>query len=201
MLNCPFEIYHSPIPIEDYGLILEIPNFFTPSELKSFEQRIQDHGQISPNVHPCLTLDLDSPASEKTKWVTDNRQDIFDYYENVFPTNYRFSRYNTRSGKYTSYERLQGNPGSMSGYPPHNDGGKCITVICPLSPEESISTMFHGFDQKHPITSVPWQINHAILFCPSNNYSFHSYKGSDKDRWIFHYNLFDKLGNTAPSKW
>jgi len=200
MLDSPHEMYPSSLPMEDYGLILEIPDFFTSKELHSVQQKIQDYGQIDKKAHPYITLDLDVPACEKSKWVSDNCQEIFDYFEDTFPTDYRFSRYNTRSDGYGSYERLQGNPMNMSGYPAHNDGGKCITILCPLSPDESLPTGFHGLDQMHPVRSVPWKINHAILFCPSNNYSWHSYIGSDKDRWIFHYNLFDRLVNIAPSK-
>ena len=34
MFKCPFEIYSSPLPWEEYGIILEIPNYCTEEELR-----------------------------------------------------------------------------------------------------------------------------------------------------------------------
>ena len=200
MFNCPFEIYSSPLPWEEYGIILEIPNYCTESELRMVSEMAEKQTpKLTPDTYPNLCEDLrgDSVCS-KSQWIFDNRYAIYDYMVDNLPSaEYRFDAihegYELPRESRSSFlrERVQGNPAGMMDYPPHGDHGKCLTILVPLSPVKSIPTRFHGIGSV-PVRSIPWQVNHAYLFCSSSPYSIHSYSGDAKEpRWVLNTNIFD----------
>jgi len=200
----PFEIYTAPFPRDEFGLVFEIAEYCTEDELKKVSEIIKEKTHlITPDVYPNQVFHLPF-ITQKTQLIYDHRDEIFDYMIHTFNTRYAFQRLwdeNERSlVKYNVREVLQASPKGMGEYPIHNDGGKSMTILVPLSPLESVSTRFHGWHEKwknelgcdYPYRTIPWKVNHAYLFCPSK-YTWHSYCGDDQaNRWIYNINLFDE---------
>ena len=214
MFKCPFEIYSSPLPWEEYGIILEIPNYCTEEELRMVSEIAEKKTpQLTSDIYPNLCQDLrGGSVCSKSQWIFDNRHAIYDFMVDNLPSaEYRFDAvhegYDIPRESRPSFlrERVQGNPAGMMDYPPHGDNGKCLTILVPLSPVESVPTRFHGIgwppnwdvdgnelEPTVPVRSIPWKVNHAYLFCCSSPYSIHSYSGDAKEpRWVINTNIFD----------
>ena len=191
----PFEIYSAPFPIDKYGLILEIPEYCTQSELEKIEEHCYTN---MPHYRESIPLDaypntsiFDIPVPYKSQCIFDNRWKVFEWFKNHHQDAlYRFES-STRESRMSLRDRVQGSPVGMKDYPPHNDGGKLLTCIFPLRPVSSNSTMFTGWKNKHSDVFIPWKVNHAYLFC-SSQYSYHWYSGDkNHDRWVYNFNIFD----------
>jgi len=194
----PFEIYSAPFPKDKYGIILEIPEYCTQSELEAIEEHCSSNthynSPIPSDVYPNTAI-FDIPIPYKTQCIYDSRLELFDWFrDNHQDAKYRFDmdKIPTRESRMYLGDRVQGSPKGMGKYPPHSDAGKMITCIFPLRPVSSNSTMFTGLDNEQSEVFVPWKINHAYLFC-SSQYTYHWYEGDQyNDRWIYNFNIFDK---------
>ena len=197
----PFEIYPAPFPRNKYGLIYEIPEYCSEKELEVIRGICESHVPpytkgIPSDVYPNLTSIHNNLPLEKSFIIHEQCRKIFNHYEINLPADYRFSRVGDsqyrESCEFILHQRIQGNPKSMKEYPIHIDAGKCMTLLVPLSPVQSVPTRFHGIDyEQHVFRTIPWKINHAYLFC-SSPYSSHSYVGDGlADRWILNINIFD----------
>ena len=148
-------------------------------------------------MYPNVSYIHNNLPLEKSFIIHEQCRKIFNHYENNLPADYRFSRVGDmqyrESCEFILHQRIQGNPKSMKEYPIHIDAGKCMTLLVPLSPVQSVPTRFHGINyEEHIFKTIPWKINHAYLFC-SSPYSSHSYVGDgNADRWILNINIFDK---------
>ena len=73
----PFEIYLSPLDIEEYGVIYEIPNYFSEEELDYITHRIKEkYSPISSDVYP--NWSMGKFLSEKTKVLATHYKKIVD---------------------------------------------------------------------------------------------------------------------------
>ena len=198
----PFEIYSAPFPKHIYGCIYEIPEYLTQKELEVIGEQVREKDpHVTVDSYPNLSAPL-SFTPEKNQIILDNAYSIMDYIRNSQAANYSFSHYlditPPESCKFILREQIQGSPSGMRPYPPHVDTGKLMTILIPLCPVKSIPTIFHGKRDNgkfvHEEVSVPWKINHAYLFCSSEQYSWHSYQGSDSNRWVLVTNVYQDRG-------
>ena len=189
----PFEIYLSPLDIEEYGVIYEIPNYFSEEELDYITHRIKKrYTPIDSEVYP--NWSMGKVLSEKTKILGTHYKKIVDHSKSlqnkcVYTPDYEVNKdYTVMRIK----ERIQGSPIGMRRYPIHNDGGKSLTCIIPLCPVKSVPTTFNGISQTEERgVDLGWKVNHAYMFIPNDTYSFHSYEGdSENDRWIANINFY-----------
>ena len=189
----PFEIYLSPLDIEEYGVIYEIPNYFSEEELDYITHRIKEnYSPISSEVYP--NWSMGKSLSEKTKVLATHYKKIVDHSKSIQNNCTYTPDYEVNQG-YTVMrikERIQGSPINMRRYPIHNDGGKSLTCIIPLCPVKSVPTTFNGISQTEERgVDLGWKVNHAYMFIPNDTYSFHSYEGdSENDRWIANINFY-----------
>ena len=189
----PFEIYLSPLDIEEYGVIYEIPNYFSEEELDYITHRIKEnYSPISSEVYP--NWSMGKSLSEKTKVLATHYKKIVDHSKSIQNNCTYTPDYEVNQG-YTVMrikERIQGSPINMRRYPIHNDGGKSLTCIIPLCPVKSVPTTFNGISQTEERgVDLGWKVNHAYMIIPNDTYSFHSYEGdSENDRWIANINFY-----------
>ena len=188
----PFEIYSAPLPRDKYGCIWEIPRYLTEQELWKITDSIDvgGHSPIPSHIYPNKSYHVDHP--NKSLSILRYAREIFNYHleDNEHAANYQFVQA-LESRKYMLNERVQGSPRGMREYPPHTDAGKLLTVVVPLRPVKSVPTSFFGLDSKESPVSIPWKVNHAYLFCSSQEYSWHGYVGDkEHDRWVLNMNLF-----------
>ena len=193
MNSLPFEIYLSPLDIEEYGVIYEIPNYFSEEELDYITHRIKKrYTPIDSTVYP--NWSMGKRLSEKTKVLATHYKKIVDHSKSL-------QNKCTYSLDYTAHigynhirikERIQGSPIGMRRYPIHNDGGKSLTCIIPLCPVKSVPTTFNGISQTEERgVDLGWEVNKAYMFIPNDTYSYHSYEGdSVNDRWIANINFY-----------
>lgn len=202
----PFEIYLSTLDIEEYGVIYEIPNYFSEEELEICFNIIEDNSPLNPDVYPNQSTDLRHLRIQNQvfyKDVSDKTLAMYKHYAEILAHSKSLqnkctyvSEYN---GTYTEgqlkfpSERLQGSPKGMRPYPTHNDGGKSLTCIVPLSPVKSVPTQFDGIRGDGKPVDLGWEVNKAYMFLANDTYSYHSYEGDkDHDRWIANINFYTK---------
>ena len=206
----PFEIYLSTLDIEEYGVIYEIPNYFSEEELESCNTIIQDNSPLQSGIYPNMAIDLrhlqvnnivfEKELSEKTRIMYEYYDDILAHSKSLQNKCKYVPEFDDKAvdetGKYIlkySRERIQGSPKGMKPYPTHSDGGKSLTCIVPLSPVKSVPTQFDGIRGRGKPVNLGWEINKAYMFIPNDTYSYHSYEGDkDHDRWIANINFYTK---------
>ena len=196
----PFEIYSSPLDINKYGPIWEIPHYLSDEELKKQTEIAYRHTPINPEIYPNTTIHK-SPSEKSIALYEHYRNgNILNYVRDLFPA----ANYTTIEKCIVGYtsdmdiyhntcpvEKVQGNPKGMEYYPPHPDGGKLLTVLNPLCPVKSVPTTFNGLHGECEPVDLGWEVNKAYMFIPSFDYSFHSYTGDpDSDRWVTMMNIF-----------
>ena len=185
----PFEIYSSPLDINKYGPIWEIPHYLSDEELKKQTEIIYRHTPINPKTYPNTTIHK-SPSEKSIALYEHYRNgNILNYVRELFPAadyttiNKCIPDFHYTMNIYENtcpVEKVQGNPKGMKYYPPHPDSGKLLTVLNPLCPVKSVPTTFNGLNGKCE----------AYMFIPSFDYSFHSYIGdTTSDRWVTNYNI------------
>ena len=200
----PFEIYLSPLDINKYGPVWEIPNYLTEEEFQKQTQDVIDFGDIPSDLYPNVTIPI--PPSNKSALLYEHYRNgnIPNYLQELFPAAKYTCLFTTIGQKegvdpfalniydHTCVnEKVQGNPKGMEPYPPHPDGGKLMTVLNPLSPVESVPTTFNGLHGSEEPVDLGWEVNKAYMFIPSFDYSYHSYTGDpDSDRWVTMMNIF-----------
>lgn len=189
----PFEIYLSPLDIEEYGVIYEIPNYFSEEELDYITHQIsENYTPIDSEIYP--NWSMGKSLSEKTKILGTHYKRIVDHSKSLqnkctYTCDYESNKdYTVMRIK----ERIQGSPIGMRRYPIHNDGGKSLTCIIPLCPVKSVPTTFNGNSRTEERgVDLGWKVNHAYMFIPNNTYSYHSYGGDmENDRWIANINFY-----------
>lgn len=202
----PFEIYLSTLDIEEYGVIYEIPNYFSEEELEICNDIIESKSPLDSEVYPNQAQDLRHLKIYNQafpKDVSDKTLEMYKHYGEILAHSKSLQNkckyvpeYN---GTYiegqikTPRERIQGSPKGMVPYPTHNDGGKSLTCIVPLSPVKSVPTQFDGKGGLGKPVDLGWEVNKAYMFIPNDTYSYHSYEGDkDHDRWIANINFYTK---------
>ena len=167
--------YMAPFSGSVYGEIIEIPSFLSVDEMSRIAPFVSTES-VSSDIYPNMKLwenEEYNSAFEKTKVLWDSWSLLSD---NAHP---KFIR-----------ERLQVSPADMREYPMHTDhGGKALTILVPIAPGVSEPTRFHGSQGVQPVKSIPWQVNHAYMFEPDPDLTYHSYIGGPRDRYVLNINF------------
>lgn len=172
--------YLAPFSGSVYGEIVEIPDFLSVNEMSRIADLVSTESidsNVYPNRHIWKNTDYEY-AFDKIRYLWDN-----------------WSLVSSNRSPNTIREALQASPAHMREYPMHTDhGGKALTILVPISPSESTPTRFHGDRGQHPIQTIPWRINHAYMFIPDSQLTYHSYIGGKYDRYVLNINfLYDTM--------
>ena len=118
----PFEIYSSPLDINKYGPIWEIPHYLSDEELKKQTEIIYRHTPINPKTYPNTTIHK-SPSEKSIALYEHYRNgNILNYVRDLFPAaNYTTINKCIPDFHYTMniyentcpVEKVQGNPKGM----------------------------------------------------------------------------------------
>ena len=173
-----FGAYSAPFSGSIYGEIIEIPDYLSNNEWSRIAPFVSSES-VSSDIYPNMSLWENteySLAFEKTKTLWDSWSLLTD---NKHPIRIK--------------EKLQVSPANMREYPMHTDyGSKALTILVPIAPGVSEPTRFHGGGGVHPVQSIPWTLNHAYMFIPDPQLTYHSYVGGDSDRFVLNINfLYD----------
>lgn len=167
--------YSAPFSGSIYGEIIEIPNYLSDTEWRRIAPFVSSES-VSSDIYPNLSLWQNEEynlAFNKTKTLWDSWSLLSD---NDHPIRIR--------------EKLQVSPANMREYPMHTDAsGKALTILVPIAPGVSEPTRFHGYNGVQPVKSVPWKLNHAYMFIPDPQLTYHSYVGGDDDRFVLNINF------------
>ena len=211
----PWDNYYMDWDESVMGRLMMIPNFYSDSELEFLRTMALEVGEVSSDVYPnrrissfdgyppsALVSTEDSSVGIMTGVITDKIDWLWSNWEafsvslEMPDVKYVFDTKDLekRANNVPAYcnHHMQASPKNMPHYPIHNDGGKLMTILVPIYPDENNSTIFHGgerFDMDSG-RMISWDINTAYLFRASN-YSYHSYVGGDTDRFIMNINFFN----------
>ena len=170
-----FGAYSAPFSGSIYGEIIEIPSFLSSDEMSRIAPFVSSES-VSSDIYPNMSIwknEEYNSAFEKTKILWDSWSLLSD---NDHPIRIR--------------EKLQVSPANMREYPMHTDyGGKALTILVPIAPGVSEPTRFHGNGGVHPVKSIPWKLNHAYMFIPDPQLTYHSYIGGPLDRYVLNINF------------
>ena len=170
-----FGAYSAPFSGSIYGEIIEIPNYLSDTEWRRIAPFVSSES-VSSDIYPNMKVwennDYNS-AFEKTKTLWDSWSLLTD---KIKPHGIK--------------EKLQVSPANMREYPMHTDyGSKALTILVPIAPGVSEPTRFHGCGGVQPIKSIPWSLNHAYMFIPDPQLTYHSYIGGPLDRYVLNINF------------
>lgn len=211
----PWNNYYMDWDESVMGRLMMIPDFYSDSELEYLRTMAVEVGEVSSEVYPnrriskfdeypssALVSSEDSSVEMMTGVVTDKIDWLWSNWEAFSVslerpnTQYVFDNkdLSLRSNNVPAYcnHHMQASPKNMSHYPIHNDGGKLMTILVPIYPNENNSTIFHGHNRVDIDggTMISWDINTAYLFRASDH-SYHSYVGGETDRFIMNINFFN----------
>jgi len=195
-----FKVLEASFSGSVFGKVFEIPSYLTDLELDRIADLVSTEAidsDVYPNVKLWENRSYES-AFDKTKVLWDNWDTICRWTDDAnlaHISGHSAFQYIDESPSYIR-ERLQSSPAHMREYEPHTDyGSKGLTILVPIAPGVSEPTRFHGTSIggtfPRQVRTIPWEVNHAYMFRPSANHSWHSYIGGDNDRCVLNINFMN----------
>ena len=170
--------YSAPFSGSIYGEIIEIPDYLSVDEWSRIAPFVSSES-VSSDIYPNLSL-----------WENHEYYLAFGKTKSIYDA---WSLLTDNDAPHGIKEKLQVSPANMREYPMHTDyGSKALTILVPIAPGVSEPTRFHGSGGVHPVQSIPWSINHAYMFIPDGDLTYHSYVGGDSDRYVLNINFLYK---------